>query len=401
MGVDYLKLRRGNVSTTSEIKSYIKEIVKDVLPSSPIEKLEQNKIGLYKLDSNNMIQWHLDSKLKKNIYRHEKSAPQTMGITPDGEKFYSMYFKSYNTSMLQAISKMIVNSALEMYPTPVHSYGTIIDHPSNVLVGNSSIDLNHLKNPETDSKVDSIRLDYLLHSLGANPEIDSFYSYQKLLESGKLEKFLTPRAIVQLGLSSIFIPNAIGETDANSRNVILLKDKGDKKYDIVCRIDADENEYIHNMYRFGDNRKLVPKGIYLPNEDEDTYLKTISHRDIGVDWDLFSSFITLADSLCSRSNIDAAVYTAYRKNSQSGYQVTDYRDFYQSHYNSESFFDFSEVTINRVKDFSNRIHNALKRSMSTPPFAEANPKYNNMAINSTPNQKFIQEVFDASGRELK
>lgn len=389
------------MSTTSNIKSYLNEIITDVLPSSPIEKLEQNNIGLYKLAPTDISEWRLNSKHQKSIYRHEKSAPKAIGITPDGEKYYSMYFKRYDTSMLQAISRIIVNSALEMYPTPVHSYGTIIDHPNNILVGSSSIDLNHLKNPETENKVDSIRLDYLLHSLKLDTEIDSFYSYQKMLESGKLEKILTPRAIVQLGLSSIFIPNAIGETDANSRNVILLKDRADKKYDIVCRIDADENEYIHNMYRFGDNRKLVPKGIYLPNEDEDTYLKTISNKDIGIDWDLFSSFIYLTDNLCTRSKIDAAVYTAFRKNSISGYHVTDYRDFYQSHYNSEAFFDFSEATINRVKDFSNRIHNAISRTTSIPPFAETNSKYNNMAIGSTSAQKFIQEVFDASGKELK
>lgn len=389
------------MSGTSDIKSYLKEIITDILPSSPIEKIEQNNIGLYKLAPTNISEWRLDGKHQKSIYRHEKSAPKTMGITPDGEKYYSVYFKRYDTSMLQAISRIIVNSALEMYPTPMHSYGTIIDHPSSVLVGSTLIDLNHLKNPETENKVDSIRLDYLLHSLKLNTEIDSFYSYQKMLESGKLEKILTPRAIVQLGLSSIFIPNAIGETDANSRNVILLKDKSQNKYDIVCRIDADENEYIHSMYRFGDNKKIVPKGIYLPNEDEDSFLKTISHKNIGIDWELFSSFIYLTDNLCSRSKIDSAVYTAFRKNSISGYHVTNYRDFYQSHYNSEAFFDFSEATINRVKDFSNRIHNALSKATNIPPFAEANSKYNNITIDNTSTQKFIQEVFDASGKELK
>lgn len=388
------------MSGTSEIKKYLNQIMTDVLPSSNIELLSQNKIGLYKLDATNSTEWVHTPESTQGIYSYEKSAPKKIGITSDGESFKSVYFKQYEQSMLRALSNIIVNSALEIYPTPLHTYGTVINQKETSIVGLSSIDLNHLKDKETNTKVDSIRLDYLLHSLGLGTDIDSFLSFQKMLESGKLSTVMTPRAIVQLGLSSIFIPNAIGETDVNSRNIILLKDIALDKYDIVTRIDADKNEYIFDLYKYGDSKAVIPKGIYLPNEDEDTYLKAISHKDIGIDWDLFSGFTYLADQICSRSRIDNAITTSYRLNSVAGNGIASYKDFYMSHYNTEAFFDFSEATICRAKKYFNNVHNAIQYIKTTPPFAEVSSKYGNLILEELDKKKYIQSQFDKNGKEL-
>ena len=378
------------------------QIMTDVMPSSFIEHLNLNRIGLHSLNHLNAKEWSTELKDSSAMYAHEKCTPKRLGVrdSEDSEEFSPLYFRYFHDSMLGALGKIIVNSALEIYPTPVHPYGTIYEGIASNKVGVSTIDLNHLKDGETGEHIENIRLDFLLHSLGLPHEIDSFYSFQKMIESGKLADKLTPRAIVQLGLSSIFIPNAIGELDANSRNIILFKDSESGKYDIVARIDAEANTYLNDAFRQRSGKKAIPKGIFSADEEQDFFLQTISHRDYRVDWDLFAGFVSIAKNICTRTNIDNAIARAYMKNS--GKLVTNCWEPvspYLSFYNSDAFFDFSESTISRAQRFFCNVDNAIGYAKRIPPFSEKTQKYSGIpTISESRFKKYVQEKFDSKGR---
>jgi len=337
------------------------------------------------------------------MYLHEKCTPKRLGLrnSVDVDEFSPLYLRYFQESMLGALGKIIVNSALEIYPTPLHTYGAVYEGVASTKIGVGTVDLNHLNDSETGEHVESIRLDFLLHSLGLHHEIDSFYSFQKMLESGKLSAVLSPRAIVQLGLSSIFIPNAIGETDANSRNIILFKDPESGLYDIVTRIDAEANTYLNDAFRQRSGKKQIPKGIFGPNEEQELFLSTIKHRDIKIDWDLFAGFTSIAKALCSRTNIDNAISRAYMNNS--GKLITNPWETpspYALSYDSDAFFDFSEKTIDRAGRFFDNVDNAIGYAKRIPPFSEPNSKYGNIAVSESTARRYIQQKFDMKGRSI-
>lgn len=380
------------------------QIMTDVMPASEIEHLNLNRIGLHALNHRNSREWNTELRDSSAMYTHEKCAPKRLGIrdSEDSEEFSPLYFRYFHDSMLGSLGKIIVNSALEIYPNPVHPYGTIYEGMATTKLGVSTIDLNHLKDGETGEPIESIRLDFLLHSLGLPHEIDSFYTFQKMIESGKLSEQLTTRAIVQLGICSIFVPNAIGELDANSRNVILFKDPESGKYDIVARIDAEANTYLNDAFRQRSGKKVVPKGIFGPNEEQDYFLQAISHRDYRIDWDLFAGFTSIAKSICSRTNIDNAISRAYMKNS--GKLVTNCWEQpspYLSFYNSDAFFDFSESTITRAQRFFANVDNAIGYAKRIPPFSEKSKKYAKVpSVDEARFKRFVQQKFDSKGRVM-
>ena len=380
------------------------QIMTDILPSSPVEHFNLNRIGLHSLNYRNSREWNSELKDSSAMYAHEKCTPKRLGIrdSEESEEFSPLYLRYFHDSMLGALGKIIVNSALEIYPTPVHPYGAVYEGVASTKLGVATVDLNHLKNSETGEHVESIRLDFLLHSLGLPHEINSFYTFQKMIESGKLSDVMTPRAIVQLGLSSIFIPNAIGEIDANSRNIILFKDEETGKFDIVARIDAEANTYLNDAFRQRSGKKLIPKGIFSADEEQDIFLQTITHRDLNIDWDLFAGFTSIAKSLCTRTNIDNAIARAYMKNS--GKLVTNVWEPvspYLSFYNSDAFFDFSENTISRAQRFFTNVDNAIGYVKRIPPFSEKSKKYIDIpAVSDTKVKRYIQEKFDSKGRVM-
>ena len=243
--------------------------------------------------------------------------------------------------------------------------------------------------------------------MGVYHDIDSFQDFQHLIESGVIFNYLTPRAVVQLGLCSYFIPNAIGETDANSRNIILLRDEESGKYDIVVRIDAEANTYITDRNNQRSGKKQVPKGIYRANEDLDTYLTNISRRSGDIDWDLFSSFVNLTQKLTSRSHIDNAMADAYRLNSgelidDSPYSDRRWNGPIGTAYGKTGFFGFSNDTIERANRFLNKTASAMVGALrDVPPFAETVAKYGNTVI--TDNIKWNrleQRIMGYNGEEL-
>ena len=390
------------MSYTGDIKSYLKQIQTDVLPSSDLGRYKQNANGLYLLNRDNSIELRVELPDSKGfgLYSHEKCAPKRYAIENPSSvgEYKPIFYRYYETGILNAFSKMIVNSALNIYPTPLNVYATTQEMAASNSIGISTIDLNNLKTNDGENMV-SMRLDMLLHSVGLNHEIDSFLDFQKMLESGRLSKVLTPRAIVQVGLGSLFIPNAIGETDANSRNMILLKKQGEDKFDIAVRIDGESNTYITDAEHSRSGRKQVPKGIYGQNEDLEVFLGAIKSRDVNVDWDLFSQFNVLARALCSRTNIDNAVFKSYMTNSGKVSDAMSYSA--KSRYGEEAFFDFSEKTIDRSARYFDNIFTTLANASKEPPFATSNSKYMDILITDGSKPGLLQQrTFNQEGKEI-
>ena len=386
---------------TTDIKSYLKQIQTDVLPSSNIGMDKQNNSGQYVLDRDNYIEFMSQLPDSRKIYSHEKCTPSRLGVKEIGNDniYKTIYYRHYNGGVMNSFSKIIVNSVLNLYPTPLNVYGSVQESATSHSFGISTIDLNNLKNARTGEDVVSVRLDILLHSLGLEHEISSYMDFQKMLESGKLSKVLTPRAIVQVGLGSIFIPNAVGETDANSRNMILLKNKNDEMFDLAVRIDGESNTYITDVEKSRSGKKQVPKGIYMPNEDLEVYLSAIASKDVAVDWNLFSQFNTLARTFCSRSNIDNAVTKTYMMNSG---KMTDRLSVTGDRYfGQDAFYDFSRASIDRSDRYFNKVFSALGAVAKEPPFASNNNKYKGVVIEEEAKPDFLsQKIFDKNGKEM-
>lgn len=384
---------------TGTIKEYLKQICTDILPKSEIENYGYNRIGQYSIkdkDVKRLVSEEIDI---SKIYDHEKSYPDRYGIKSKSnpDKFYPVYMKYYSGQIRSALGKTIANSALNIFPTPLQSYGISHEKGSSNAIGVATIDLNHLQNIETDENIQSIRLDILLHSLGLNPEIDSFYQFQEMIKSGKLNDKLTARAIVQLGLSKIFIPNAIGETDPNSRNIILLKNASEDKYDIVVRIDADKNKYLLE----NEDSSFLPTGILTPFENFQDYLRIIRSRDVLIDWELFAGFNTIARELCSRTNIDAAITRSYKSNSfnfDPSIYLTE--SPFISSYDSSAFYDFSQFAIDTASNYFTNVFDALGYIKSVIPFAESSRAYGNIKVQDTSYDGLKQRSFSEDGREL-
>ena len=386
---------------TSSVKQYMNKVMANVLPKSDIERYDLNKIGLYYVKPTDYIKLPDELADSRHMYRHEKCTPTRYLLkSHTKEDAYSpIYFRFFNDGpMLSGLGKIIANNALQFYSTPLNTYGMITESASSSSIGVATIDLNHLQNPNTGKGVESTRLDHLLSSLGLPFEINSFKDFQNLLEQDAVLENFTPRALVQLGLSTIFIPNAIGETDANSRNVILLKDKDDK-WDTVVRIDAEANTYLNDLERSRSGNKAVPKGIYSANENQDEFLKTIQSKDVGIDWDLFTGFTLLAKEATSRTSIDNAITKAYMINSQKlDTSSPFFRQTPLTHaYGAEAFYDFSEKTIDRASRFTDNVLTALGNvHTSTLPFAEPNSKYPELYISDDKLDPLVQQQFTSN-----
>lgn len=378
---------------TSTFKEYFDSVITAVLPPSAIKDYKLNRIGLHGLSSRDVVS--LKAEENKFGLGHEKSSPDRYLLKRlDKDGAYSpTYLKGFSDpSTYSKLTKIIVNSALQLYPNPLNTYGMILEQGSSGQIGVATIDLNHLKNQETGNHVESDRLDSVLAKLGLPREINCFMDFQKLLENEAFVNAFTPRAIVQLGLESIFIPNAIGETDANSRNVILLKGDNGEKYDALVRIDADANVYVDEVCERGMIEfDGVPKGIYSANEPRDTFLKNISLKGNDVDWDLFMGFTYLAKEATSRTRVDNAITKAYMMNSGklSSVEASPFMrpSPFADKFNMNAFYDFSEAIIKRAEGFSNEVLDAIGgRSLSEiPPFAEHISKYPNIVVESQTN----------------
>lgn len=104
------------------------------------------------------------------------------------EVFWPHYVKNYNlTSRMETYGRIMVNSSLEAYPTPLETYAVSLDG-ANAILGSSVIDLNHLQTEE-GIHVETMRLDRILKAANINtdsgkenfPDLYSFADVQEFI----------------------------------------------------------------------------------------------------------------------------------------------------------------------------------------------------------------------------
>ena len=256
--------------------------------------------------------------------------------------FWPHYVKNYNlSSRMETLGRIMVNSSLEAYPTPLETYGVSLDG-ANTILGSSVIDLNHLQT-EDSRHIETMRFDRILKAANINSDVDkesfpdlySFADIQEFFANEYINSVMTPRAMIQVALCSYFIPNAIGDTDANSRNIILAKNQ-EGKYDIVFRIDAESSTYLRGLSRERSGLRLMPKGIYNANENYDLYMNYIENRGPlkmtdkvsvpQIDWEMFAGLFYLSKYFIKRNHLDDAITNrGYSRNLKRFIDRTDER----------------------------------------------------------------------------
>ena len=241
----------------------------DVLPKDKsVYDREANAYGVTKIDEYRTYAIDLATDTEKHITTGRYGFP----VDDSGEALWPHYVKHYNlTSISETLDRIMVSSTLEGGTTPLETYAVALNTGSSSLIGSSAIDLKSLLNSD-GQPVKTARLDEILRAAGYTgtfPDLNSFLDVQNFMENKEIKKLLTPRAMIAVALESYFIPNAIGETDPNSRN-ILLADHGLGKFDVVFRIDAESNTYLRDVYKERSGKGTVPKGIYSANEDLET-----------------------------------------------------------------------------------------------------------------------------------
>lgn len=389
----------------SNIEQYIKNIQTDILPASDLAMYQANRNGLVFLDINSAMPWNLQlpNSVEAGLYKHEKSSTTRMGVLAkhgnphNNQIFHSYYSKPFYGGM-KIWDNLIAQSILELYPTPIQTYGTVTETNS---ISGSVIDLNHLRTKEGHLPVQAVRFDMMLHTLGLGKEINSFMDLQNFINNENTKKLFSERAIVQLGLCTYFIPNAVGEVDANSRNIIILNDPNTGKFEYCARIDAESNTYFNDINNERSGKKVLPKGIFHGNEYFETeFLKAINEKDSSVDWKLFASFTNLANTLTSRNHIDNAIFNGYRRNYGRA-PISEYDVLYHANgfspveklFGFEAYSDFSNATIDRAKRYHDAVFSALKSYPSNN-----NVPFENMETSKP--TKLEQCPFNAKGEPL-
>jgi len=244
------------------------------LPTSPIVEYFKDKVherGYYRLDARERIsslpsEDHIHGISKANY--HEKSWPTRLGIIKSDGVVVPHYFRSFAVQeggYESMASKIITNCVFgRLYPTPI-DYHIVMYNDS---FGTFAVDLNNLEG------VKSIRLDKYLQQKGI--EFESVKSYLENIRNGSLREDLTDGAIAQLGLAGYSIPNAVGEQDPNTRNIILLgNDKQGEKFDSVVRIDFENSRTGQKNDNIADAERVYPMGIYGRDEGKHEYKENI------------------------------------------------------------------------------------------------------------------------------
>lgn len=384
---------------SSELKNYLNNIMTNVIPISDLARMPVTYSGLVDITKDIALRWpiELPNSVGAGLYRHEKSSTTRYGILANRDVntanpvYHSHYFKPFHGGSMAAANNLIAQSILELYPTPIQTYGAVVD---NSTISGGVVDLNHLVTRYEHLPVNSIRLDMFLNRLGFDKEINSFWDLQRVIKFEHISKFLSERAIVQLALCSYFLPNAVGEVDANSRNIILLQDPRTGKYEYVTRIDAESNTYFNDLNNERSGKRIMPKGIFHGNEFlEAEFLKAISDRNSVIDWELFSSFTFLADKITTRDNLDNAIFGGYKRNYARA-PVNIYRptSMAERYFGVDAYGEFSNSTIDRAKRYHAKVFNALGFIYSSHlPFEDMKP--------AEPSELMMQ-LFDETGRPL-
>lgn len=355
---------------SDSIKQILKSINSDILPhDTSVASRPVNKVGFTHFNDHIPLKFNHPTSTEKTSTTTKYGFP----VTESPDLYWPHHVKDYNVPHVgEIIDRILVSSVLEGAPVPLETYAISLDRGEGIptFVSSSAIDLNSLLIKDENIPVKTIRFDRFLSACGYDgiyPDLHSFADVQEFVNNPVVNKFLTPRAIMQVVLSSYFIPNTIGETDANSRNIILADTTLTGKYDVAFRIDAESNTYIRDKYNERSGKKRVPKGIYSSDEELDEYLMNIKNRTGGntkIDWDLFAGFLSLTDYFVSRSNLDDAISNRGYKRNQFRYDPS--KDAIQGNYvaserrlSANAYGEFSEATITRAKNFMSLTKSAL------------------------------------------
>ena len=398
---------------SSSVDNYIKNLITDVVPRSDLFDIPINSSGLRMLNNSNCIYWpvELPDSVEAGLYAHEKCSTTRYGIfvNPNASKIlvHSYYVKPFHATNIECFQKLVAQSVLYLYPTPITTHGAVVDPEVAPIISGAVVDLNHLKTQDGGIRVPSIRLDMFLKANNFEKEINSFMDLQKLLKDPNITKKISERALVQIALCSYFIPNAIGEVDANSRNIILLADPRTGKYEYAARIDAESNTYFNDINGERSGKSILPKGIKKANEPfHQIFLKTIKEKDTDVDWDLFSSLLSLTSAYLKNTKVDEDIFQGYKDNymrvpdserrkfsvAERYFSMDAYGEFAGT-YGSEKEKD--RATIARKDRFINNTSFALGgRYKKEFPFAEEMEK-------SIKPEKFEMQDFDLRGKEVE
>ena len=349
----------------SSVDEYIKNITTNILPPSDLARMRITPNGLVRIDHTNSMEWpiELPDSVGAGLYQHEKSSTTRVGVLSNHNNsalnpvYHSYYFKPF-TGVFKCFDSLVAQSILEIYPTPVQTYGAVYNEST---IAGAVTDLNHLRTKDSHLNVKAIRLDMFLNSLGFNKEITSFLELQAFMKSPDVHSLLSDRAIVQIALESYSIPNAVGEVDSNSRNVIILIDPITGKGEWAARIDAESNTYFNERNNERSGKKILPKGIFHGNEFFDTeFLPAIKQRPTCIDWNLFASLSNLTSKLTSRNKIDAAIFGGHIRNyARVPLEQVRENSAAHAHFGPSAYEDFSTKTIARANRYNEAVLNAL------------------------------------------
>ena len=249
----------------------------EALQSSPLQDnygtTERGYFNIDNIPHKNLASEQLASEQKDC---HEKARPPRIGIADKDGNFVPHYFKPYDMAggIQDGTGRIIANAISgRLFPTEMPYY--IAQY--NGVFGTIGIDLNHLNGTK------ALLLDQYLTAKGV--DLNSIVSLIQAYRNGVFHQDLTENAIAQL-MVGMFLSNAIGELDANSRNIILLgPDKKGAKFDTVIRIDFDKN--VLNEY-FGKNESTnVGFGVFYYDEDrkefQENLIKALTDKQITVE----------------------------------------------------------------------------------------------------------------------
>ena len=386
----------GYTNKISYIKNYLTKILSsDILPKdTAMESKKTNRKGIKTLGSFDYI--HMKTELPTTKEKQHTTSRYGISVDPEIDAFWPHYIKNYNlVSMTETINRIITNSILEANPTPVSTYATLVE---NNQIGSAVIDLNNLKTKD-GRKIKAERLDRILvkadfpDAIKGFPDITSFKDVQEFMSNEYIKNTLSPRAIIQVALISFFIPNATGQTDSNSRNIIILDN------DIAVGIDAESNTYIADLTGSRSGKKLIPKGIYHENEPLDEFLKNISSAGNDIDWFLFGDLMLLSQEYTKRSNLDEAISNkGFYKNGGQFQPTSPYEESlftitpHPYALDSFAYGDFSEKTIERAKRYNENVMNALKNC-----FLESDFRYGEELENIKIAERLFPVLYNSKG----
>lgn len=267
----------------------------DILPRATlIDDVQVATNSVFSLETGYSLPVNLPDSSK--LYKNEKSTNvDRIGIPRkiivDGKEqtvYETFYFKPYDRT-LKFYDKMISSALLGMHAVPHEPYGVSFNGRNGV----ATIDLTNLRDSETKEPVKVVRFDILLNSLGYPPDILTFMDLQTLFYDKRIPEIMDRRAFVQIALGNFFLSNAFGETDPNSRNLIMLESpnaepmdpvfakriygkgykEGAKKIGFAVRIDADENTHDTSKNHERSGQRIIGRSMLFPNESVDTPMK--------------------------------------------------------------------------------------------------------------------------------